>query len=314
MPPQKSLRFRSFTGGISFAKEGTMRRERSGRSRHGFTLVELLVVIGIIAILAALLLPALSNAKFQAKNTRCKSNLKQTGLALEMYVGTYGAYPPFSVPFDYPDGFFTYEWDQLLQLSLFPNKNITLGDAHKSYATRRALPEPAFMCPFFFPIARNTPFEVFAEGSRYGYNTFGVAPDKTDPHHSFGLSNDTAWTPDGGFWPSVRENAIVAPSNMIALGDSFIRSLAPDRDGIQEYSTLWRPDPGPAGWLPQYYQMIERSAAARRIHRARFNNSFCDGHIEMENFNLPFVASEDYLRRWNSDNLPHRDLWIGRYQ
>src|SRR6266498_3402800 len=59
----------------------------------GFTLIELLVVIAIIAILAALLLPALSSAKSAAQSTQCKSNLKQLGLALNMYVSDFQCYP-----------------------------------------------------------------------------------------------------------------------------------------------------------------------------------------------------------------------------
>ena len=55
----------------------------------GFTLIELLVVISIIALLLAILLPALGRAREQAKGTRCLANLKQIGLAMHLYANDY---------------------------------------------------------------------------------------------------------------------------------------------------------------------------------------------------------------------------------
>ena len=78
------------------------------RVRSGFTLVELLVVIGIIAILVALLMPALNRARVMATRTQCLSNLRTLGQCVVMYAAQYHGSVP---PNNYRDGSWCYSFD-----------------------------------------------------------------------------------------------------------------------------------------------------------------------------------------------------------
>lgn len=73
--------------------EGTMKRQPSDHMIRAFTLTELLVVMAIIAILAAALLPSVSNALKNAKRTACLSNIKQVGMTLFLAVSDTRIYP-----------------------------------------------------------------------------------------------------------------------------------------------------------------------------------------------------------------------------
>lgn len=62
--------------------------------RCGFTIIELLVVVGIVAVLAAILIPSVQFARESSRRIRCIANLKQLGMALSGYADLAGAYPP----------------------------------------------------------------------------------------------------------------------------------------------------------------------------------------------------------------------------
>jgi prepilin-type N-terminal cleavage/methylation domain-containing protein len=85
-----------------FSARGAHMLAHSSRSRRGFTLVELLVVIGIIALLISILLPALSKARKQANTVKCLANMKQMGNAIVLYTNDWKFMMPYSGWGDFP--------------------------------------------------------------------------------------------------------------------------------------------------------------------------------------------------------------------
>src|SRR5439155_25298558 len=99
---------RQFSRRFSRAGE-VMKRRFTSKLGKGFTLVELLVVIGIIAVLLSILLPTLGKVRRQAYTLQCASNMRQLSMAMLMYIGdNKGRFP--AAEFSTIAGVYPYGW------------------------------------------------------------------------------------------------------------------------------------------------------------------------------------------------------------
>jgi len=105
------------------------------RPRRGFTLVEMLVVIGIIAVLAGILFPVFARARAAARRTQCISNLKQLGQALEMYSSDYDDLYPWAC--DAPDKYCPQIWNGYPQWQMWIPYMPQIQDVLQSYTKNR---------------------------------------------------------------------------------------------------------------------------------------------------------------------------------
>lgn len=123
-----------------------------------FTLIELLIVIAIIAILAALLLPALNSARERARGVACISNLKQVGMSCRMYADQNKDI--LAVQFVTGDGYDNYYWGVEI------------------FGSRKAIPKNAF-CPSFPSVIS----ESDALAKTYGIRINNLLGDRVDKAH-----------------------------------------------------------------------------------------------------------------------------------
>ena len=255
-----------------------------------FTLIELLVVIGIIAVLASLLLSSLSQAKAQAYSIVCRSNLRQLGLQLSMYVDDYKVYPGS-------------DWVYTNLLGTGIDFEIVRGGAVRLKGSGE---QGIKRCP-----TRDYSGRVAGPGglfyshpsTSYGYNSVGyIGPRGSVSNELFGLEQ--------GFSSSdhlVREEEVRVPSEMIALGDDF--ALSPKAGSDFPDDTVMESDFGvisrqETARLPNNVIGVKRAAAR---HRSHGNILFCDQHVEALTFKALFFDHDDAsLGRWNRDHEPHR--------
>lgn len=149
--------------------------------RRGFTLIELLVVIAIIAVLVALLLPAVQQAREAARRTQCTNNLKQMGLAVHTFHDT-----KTYIPYTRRD---TYETWAVILLPYMEQKSLfTKWDFSKDYYTQSASVREVTLGGYICPSRRAPPL-ISTAGDVHQSNPMG-------PHIPGGVSDYAGCTGD----------------------------------------------------------------------------------------------------------------------
>ncbi len=144
-------------------------------NRKAFTLIELLVVIAIIALLMAILMPALNKAKAQAKEMVCRSNLKQIGLAAQLYAEAYNNYFPRDASVA-TAGTETSAWFQLFLPFLSHQKEMKLTDDYRDVKIYR--------CPSYRDKTQTVCYVVnalFFTGGKSSYTLVNLAISGATP-------------------------------------------------------------------------------------------------------------------------------------
>jgi len=246
------------------------RRSRSS----AFTLIELLMVIAIIGILAALLLTAVGQAMNRARQIHCVSNLRQIGISLQNFVANNHAYPSWRGGTNSDNSGI---WFVQLERGGFDNAS----------PRSKFVSEGVWRCPtarrsFSWPYRNAIPVS-------YAYNTYGGAPVGHNPpigDRQLQLGLFGFYDRSTRITTPVGDSDVVCPSEMMAIGDSIVGGLDFMREDL--------------AYLEQ------RGAYAR--HQGKLNVVFCDGHVESPTLNFLFVDTSDAaLVRWNRDHLPHRE-------
>ena len=227
--------------------------------RHAFTLIELLTVIAIIGVLAAILVPVVGRARLAAQTAASTSNLRQLAAATHAYIADNRGYFPPGASFDHNT-----RWHGGRNSDSVP------------YDSRRGWLAPYFsndgrlkICPVFenMDIVREGPVNFDNSSGGYGYNMTYLGPQQ-----------DSLGAP----YKRVRFERLPRPGGTIMFGSSAIASKEDGQEGLHEYAFVTPP------WILAPSGVPTGMSATPSVH-FRFNGKalivWCDGRVSAESPN-----------------------------
>lgn len=257
-------------------------------NRSGFTLLELLVVIAIMAILIALLLPAVQQAREAARRSQCKNNLRQIGLALHNYLDTSKVFPPSGTiragtTFSGNNGSWSIHGRILPQLeagNTFKKVSLTIAWNQQLATGVPLLKIGTYVCPSEAndTVRLDDSGNAFSRPQTYGFN----------------MGSWLSWDPatgqggDGIFWM----NSSTTPAN---IRDGLSSTLAASE--VKAFTSYFRNSNDPGATPPSSTAAIASLTAGVTASNFKLgpnsnantgHTEWCDGRIHHEGFTTVF--------------------------